>query len=228
MNKNTNTKHKSIFTSVIFDFDYTLADSSAGEVECVNYALQTMKLPQASDAAIRATIGVSLPETFRGLTQGAYEKMSDKFVKLFIEKADEIMLDNIVLFDSVKPTIEQLITRGLTIGIVSTKYRYRIEAFLRREEIDDAFKVIVGGEDVNAHKPDPAGLRMAFSKLGLTSSRHCIYVGDSVVDAETANRADVPFVAVLSGVTSKSAFSDYFPLAVIENLTQLTPILLQD
>ena len=228
MNKNTNTKHKSIFTSVIFDFDYTLADSSAGEVECVTYALQTMKLPQASDAAIQATIGLSLQETFRGLTQGAYEKMSDDFVKLFIERADEIMLDNIVLFDSVKPTIEQLITRGLTIGIVSTKYRYRIEAFLRREEIDDAFKVIVGGEDVNAHKPDPAGLRMAFSKLGLTSSRHCIYVGDSVVDAETANRADVPFVAVLSGVTSKSAFSDYFPLAVIENLTQLTPILLQD
>jgi phosphoglycolate phosphatase len=52
-------------------------------------------------------------------------------------------------------------------------------------------------------------------------------VGDSVVDAETAQRAGVPFVAVLSGVTPKTAFRDYTPLAIIDNLYSL-PTLLSD
>ena len=35
--------------SVIFDFDYTLADSSEGVIECANYALGRLGLPAASD-----------------------------------------------------------------------------------------------------------------------------------------------------------------------------------
>ena len=39
--------------SVIFDFDYTLADSSAGIIECVNHALQGLSLPTSSDRSVR-------------------------------------------------------------------------------------------------------------------------------------------------------------------------------
>jgi phosphoglycolate phosphatase len=148
-------------------------------------------------------------------------------VELFIKRADAVMLDYITLFDSVRPAVKQLITGGLTLGIVSTKYRRRIDAFLRREDLNHLFKVIVGGEDVPAHKPDPAGLNMALEKLG-HSSAQTVYVGDSVVDAETAKRADVAFVAVLSGVTPKEAFHDYAPLAVIDNLQTLPALLLNN
>jgi len=83
-----------------FDFDYTLADSSAGEVECVNYALRAMNLPPAANSDIHTMIGVSLPETFRRLTREANQTRSDEFVELFIKRADEVMLNYIVLFDS--------------------------------------------------------------------------------------------------------------------------------
>jgi len=211
-------------TSVIFDFDYTLADSSAGEVECVNYALRAMNLPPAANSDIHAMIGVSLPETFRRLTREANQTRSDEFVELFIKRADEVMLNYIVLFDSVRPAVKQLIANGLTLGIVSTKYHRRIEAFLKREKLTDVFNIIVGGEDVTAHKPDPTGLLMALDKLGKPPSQS-IYVGDSVVDAETAQRAGVPFVAVLSGVTLKEAFRNYTPLAVIDNLRSLPTLI---
>jgi len=213
------------FSSVIFDFDYTLADSSGGEVECVNYALRAMNLPAAANSDIHAMIGVSLPETFRWLTRDSGKTGADEFMELFIKRADEVMLDYIVLFDSVRPAVKQLIASGLTLGIVSTKYRRRIEAFLQREKLTDMFKIIVGGEDVAAHKPDPAGLLMALEKLGHSSDR-TVYVGDSVVDAETAKRAYVAFVAVLSGVTEKDAFRDYAPLAIIDNLQTLPSLLL--
>jgi len=221
-NTNTNTK----FTSVIFDFDYTLADSSGGEVECVNYSLRAMNLPPAANHNIHTMIGVSLPETFRRLTQDPNASRSDEFVQLFIRRADEVMLDYIVLFDSVKPTIKTLMDRGLTLGIVSTKYHRRIEAFLQREDLTNVFKIIVGGEDVPVHKPDPTGLLMGLDRMGYPPSQ-IIYVGDSVVDAETAKRANVAFVAVLSGVTPKEAFHDFAPLAIIDNLHSLPSLLLQ-
>jgi phosphoglycolate phosphatase len=214
------------FASVIFDFDYTLADSSAGEVECVNYAFRAMNLPAAANADIHAMIGVSMPETFKRLTGDANRTRADEFVQLFIQRADAVMLDYIVLFDSARPAVQHLFENGLTLGIVSTKYRRRISAFLQREGLSHAFKVVVGGEDVAAHKPDPTGLLMALEKLGKPPAQ-TIYVGDSVVDAETAQRAGVPFVAVLSGVTPKTAFRDYTPLAIIDNLYSL-PTLLSD
>ena len=65
---------------------------------------------------------------------------------------------------------------------------------------------------------------MAIEKLGKPPSQ-TVYVGDSVVDAETAQRANVSFVAVLSGVTPKTAFRDYAPLAIIDNLRMLPYLL---
>ena len=129
-------------------------------------------------------------------------------------------LDLTVLFESVPATIAALRVLGFPLGIVSTKFRYRIEAILEREGLHDAFGVIVGGEDVAEHKPDPTGLLTAIGRLGSVPAS-TLYVGDSVVDAETAKRAGVPFVAVLSGVTPREAFRGYPVCGILENLSEL-------
>ncbi len=207
--------------SVIFDFDYTLVDSSRGAIECIGYAFAKMGLPIPRAEAIRETIGLSLPETFSSLTGDNRETHLAEFSRLFVQRADQVMLDNMVLLDSVKPALNDLIANGVDLGIVSTKYRYRIEAFLQREKLRGTFGVIIGGEDISQHKPDPAGLIAAMRKLKRVPLE-VIYVGDSLVDAETAERACTPFVAVLSGVTSKDAFAMYRPHAIINDLSSLT------
>ena len=55
-------------TAVIFDFDYTLADSSKGAHECINYALKHMGRSPCDFPQCCRTIGLSLPETYRTLT----------------------------------------------------------------------------------------------------------------------------------------------------------------
>jgi phosphoglycolate phosphatase len=208
------------FTSVVFDFDYTLADSSTGEIECISYAFTKMHFPLPSAEAIRKTIGLSLPETLKSLRSHSEESHVDEFRRLFAQRADEVMLDHIVLFDKAKPTIDALARRAITMGIVSTKFRYRIDAFLQRQGLDKAFAVVIGGEDVLAHKPDPSGLLAAITRLGRVA-RDVAYVGDSTTDAETAKRAGTPFVAVLTGMTPREAFDSFKPLAVINDLSQL-------
>jgi phosphoglycolate phosphatase len=214
------------FGSVIFDFDYTLADSSPGVIECVNYALQRMELPQAGGEAIRATIGVPLAEMFEQLAGARNGDRFDEFKRLFVERGDEVMLQGIRVFESVKPVVQALLAGGISLGIVSTKFRYRIEQVLQRDGLEHAFAVIVGGEDVAGHKPDPIGLSAAIGSLG-RSLAEVLYVGDSVVDAETAGRAGVRFVAVLSGVTPREALAAYLPFAVIDDLTGLPALVLE-
>jgi phosphoglycolate phosphatase len=205
------------FRAIVFDFDYTLADSSRGAIACINFALDELGLPAVSAEEAERTIGLSLPDTFLELAGPQHVAQSDKFARLFIKRADQVMSGLTVLFESVPETVSELRARGFSLGIVSTKFRYRIESVLGREGLLDAFAVIIGGEDVGKHKPDPAGLLTAVERLG-SASASTLYVGDSVTDAQTAERAGVPFVAVLSGVTPREAFRDYAACEIVESL----------
>ena len=206
--------------SVIFDFDYTLADSSVGIIECANYALRRLGLPTASDDAIRHTIGMSLTSTLPALAGEEHSQLGEEFMNLFIERADDVMHDSTVVYDFVPSLADELLRRGHMLGIVSSKGRWRIEGILRREGLSGPFGVIVGGEDVKTLKPDPSGLLRAVDSLG-TPKERSLYVGDTVTDAETARRAGVPFAAVLSGVTEREAFAEYEPAMVLESAGEL-------
>ena len=212
------------FQTVIFDFDYTLADSSRGVIECINFALDGLSLPTVSAEMACQTIGLSLSDTFLKLAGQQHIAKCDEFARLFIKRADEVVADLTVLFDSVPGTAELLKKHDVTLGIVSTKFRYRIETILRRENLLYPFEVIIGGEDVSEHKPDPEGLLTAIERLGSVPS-NCLYVGDSVTDAETAKRAVVPFVAVLSGVTPKDAFRNYDVYGMLESLSEIPSLI---
>ena len=206
--------------AIIFDFDYTLADSSRGVIECINFALDRLGLPLAADAEIRKTIGLSLPDALTMLVGKEYARHTDTFTRLFVERADEVMADSTQLFDTVPETTAALRDFGIRLGIFSLKYRYRIETVLKREALLEAFEVIIGAEDVSEHKPNPKGLLMAMERLNCVR-QNCLYVGDSVTDAKTAQRANIDFIPVLSGVTPRAAFDDYNVYTILEDVSEL-------
>lgn len=206
--------------SIVFDFDYTLADSSKGATDCINYALAEMSLTKVPDDLACSTIGLSLKDAFTVLTGDRDDALARRFSELFNERADKTMIELTVLYDWVPTALISLKDHGFSLGIVSNKYGRRIRSILRREKMLDFFDVIVGGEDVSEHKPHPEGLLKAMEALSARPS-NAIYVGDSVVDAELADRAGVPFIAVLSGVTPKDAFSDRRVVAVIDSIEDL-------
>ncbi|MBW2623686.1 MAG: HAD family hydrolase [Deltaproteobacteria bacterium] len=212
------------FQTVLFDFDYTLADSSRPVSECINFALDGLGLPTASYEKVCRTIGLSLGDALAQLAGEEHRRLSDEFLKLFLEMADQVMVEKTVLFDGVPETMARLKEPGRVIGIVSTKYRYRIESILGRYNCQDVFDVIIGGEDVKEHKPHPGGLLAALSELD-TTGFDCLYVGDSVVDAETAERAGVDFAAALTGVTAETDFSGYPALGIINHVSELPGLL---
>lgn len=206
--------------AVIFDFDYTLGDSTEGIVRSANYALEQMGYQAADVADIRRTVGLSLKETYAALTARDDEGEADRFTALFREKADEVMVDSAHLYDGVKEALQKLRASGLKIGIVTTKFRYRIDGILKKFDASALVDMIVGAEDVKVEKPNPEGLLFAISHLQ-TECGEVLYVGDSIVDAKTAKNARVSFAGVLTGTTTREDFGKYPNVCIGEGIREI-------
>ena len=210
-------------TPVIFDFDFTLADSSEGAIECIGHALGTLGLRAAPDE-IRHTIGLSLDASLEQLAGRLGPEDVQKFSRAFVERADQVMAPLTRIYDFVPAMVAELRRRDCTLGIVSTKFRYRIETILAREGLTEFFQVIIGGEDVTKHKPNPACLELALERMGATAPG-AIYVGDHPVDGQAARAARLPFVATLTGVFGPEVFAEFEPLAIVSNVSELPAVL---
>ncbi len=206
--------------AIVFDFDYTLADSSPAVIACVSHAFERMGIAPAGEDAVRATIGLSLPETLVRLAGEEQRPRAQEFRRRFRELSDKIMVDRTTVFPFVHDTLRALRMHGLRLGIVSTKFRCRIEDVLQRDGLAGLFETIVGGDDVSEFKPSPEGLLAAADRMEQRREA-VLYVGDSVTDAETARRAKIPFAAVLSGTTPAAAFDPYKPVEIVENIADL-------
>jgi phosphoglycolate phosphatase len=210
--------------SVVFDFDFTLADSSPAVIECVTFALEKLGLRPSSATEIRHTIGIPLPAALARLHGPQTEARTNEFVRFFFERADLVMAPRTRIYEGVPGVLTELRARGHRLGIVSTKRRRSIEEILDLNGLRGAVDVIVGGDDTPAHKPDPSGLLSARRQL-LGAAGPAIYVGDHPVDGQAAMAAGFGFIAVLTGVHDADAFADYDPIAVLEDLARLPEVL---
>lgn len=157
------------FRAVVFDFDFTLADASAGIIPAVNGALQDIGQPQTDEGSVRAIIGLSLPEVLRELTGiTTPPELVDKFASRFIARADSLedssegrLLSTVL--PGVTAALEALRAAGLRMAIASTKGRDRIAELLQLHGLAGYFDAVVGAEDVPAGrlKPAPDALHQA-------------------------------------------------------------------
>ncbi len=213
------------FRAVLFDFDYTLGDSSEGIVLCVNRALESLGRPPAPPEAIRPTIGLSLEAIFHRLT-GANGSEARRFREAFIACADEVMARHTRLYPGVPALLRTLKDRGLSLGIVTTKRAHRVLEVASRDGIAGMLDVVVGSDMVERPKPDPEGLLLALRRFGLRPAQ-ALFVGDSAVDGAAAQAATVPFAAVLTGETPPEELRRYSPRAVLPTVCDLPPHLHQ-
>jgi phosphoglycolate phosphatase len=211
--------------AVLFDFDFTLGDSADAIVHCSRAAFVDMGLEPADPRAIRRTIGLTLQESFRVLTGGA--EAAEQYLRCYVAHADQVMTAMTTVYEPAADVLASMRARGVATAIVSTKYRYRIESSLERVGLAGAGDVIVGGEDVTRHKPDPEGLRRALSGLGVEREK-ALYVGDHPVDGHAAARAGVRFVRVLTGEDfGDDAWSDIQPLTTVADVGAVPAVLVR-
>lgn len=210
----------------LFDFDLTLANSSRGIVMCFTHVLQRHGYTEVTELQIKRTIGKTLEESFALLTGVNDTAQLAAWKKEYTQEADIYMNDNTVLFPETVSVLTKLKEQGAKLAIISTKYRYRIQAVIDKHFPKGFIDVIIGGEDVKAAKPDPQGVKAALKKLKATKEL-ALYVGDSTVDAETARNAGIDFCGVLNGLTTYDELAAYPNRQILPDLS-LLPLLMKN
>lgn len=212
--------HHKKYEAVVFDFDYTLADATKGIVDSYSYSLERLGYLPQSERAICLTIGMTVADAFISFTGITDENKVNEFRLAFMKRADEVMTAGTVLLPHARETLSFLREKGVRLGIVTSKNGYRINECFEHFGMSGAVDMIVGFDNVKQAKPSPEGLERVIASFGADRSS-VLYVGDNIIDAQTAEAAEVDFAAVLTGTTTESDFQPFSKKYVADSLGRL-------
>ncbi len=204
----------------VFDFDLTLADSSKAILTCFKHTLGKFGYDIPDDKTIYNTIGKTLVDSFDILTGIENNPQREEMRVEYVSKADEVMARDTVFYDDTLAMLQILQCAGVKVGIVSTKFRYRIVETFECHTSSFPVDLIIGGEDVTAPKPDPQGLNLIIEKFNACKA-DVLYIGDNYIDALTAQNAGVDFAAVTTGSTTAEEFKNYPNVYIGSSLTDI-------
>ena len=104
------------YKTYLFDFDYTLADSSRGIVTCFRNVLNRHQYTNVTDEAIKRTIGKTLEESFSILTGVTDWEQLTVFRQEYRLEADVHMNVNTRLFPDTLSTLRSELFAAFTIA----------------------------------------------------------------------------------------------------------------
>lgn len=183
--------------NVIFDLDGTLIDSLPDIHATANTVLATHGFAQLSLDQSRSFIGngvvVFVQRACAALHIGSDDEASmvEQFLSLY-SNAHSLTKPYIGVMDA----LGELRTAGHDLAVCTNKPLAPTQAVLDHLAMTDRFAAIIGGDSLPVRKPDPTPLLHCQS---LMPDGPACFVGDSEVDAETADRAGLPFFLYTEG-----------------------------
>ena len=212
------------YRAVCFDFDYTLGDSTDSIVAGFQYGFAQLGFPIPDRETVRGTIGYLLEDAYTLLTGDADPARQAQFRACFLEVARPRQREETTLFPGAAELLQSLHSQGIRLGIVSTKTGETIQYIMDRCHLGDTLEFIIGSYDVTHHKPHPEGILTALERMHGPPEQF-LYCGDTVLDAEAAQRAGVDFAAVLNGTTPAESFSNWPHVYIAPDLYKLNDFL---
>ena len=201
--------------AVIFDLDGTLVHSAPDLHAAANVMLRALGRNDVSLDQVMSFIGNGVPklvERCLDATGGPAGKALDLFTKAYA--ADLTTLTK--PYPGVRAALAQI---DLPMAICTNKP----EAAARElcQDMDLGFEVVIGGDSLDVRKPAKEPLLAACAAFGVEPDA-CLYVGDSSVDFQTAQAAELPF-AFFSGGYQFSPIEGLDPARCFANWDEFVP-----
>lgn len=184
---------------VVFDLDGTLVDSVADIHASVNTLMATLGAEPFPLAEVRGFIGNGVPTLIeramaaRGLSDPA---LLPGRIAVYAQHHGADPAGRTTPYPGVAAVLDQLTGAGHRLGLCTNRPGATAGEILARLDLARSMQTIVAGDTLPVRKPDPAPLRKAIAAIG---EGPAVFVGDSEVDAETAEAAGVPFLLFTEG-----------------------------
>ena len=209
---------------VIFDLDGTLVDSAPDLRLAVNGVLAEHGGAPLSLPQVRSMIGDGAAQLVTrafaacSITPADPQSALDRFFALY--EADPTA--NTVLYDGVARVLDAMHAKEFQLAVCTNKPVAPANEILRKLKISTYFSRVIGGDTHSFRKPDPRMLTGLLDEYRVSRDA-ALMVGDSEVDAATANTAGVPFALMTYGYR-RGAVSDIQCHAALDHFAELVPL----
>jgi len=210
---------------VLFDLDGTLIDSRrAFETQLRDFfAMHGTSIP--SRAKLRHLVTKSYSEIIAEIFGNADPKFLRDSMDWFNYSYRYYYMNRYTKpISGALECLRRLQSAGLKIGIASNTPRIVLDYFLKSNGLDQAGIDSVAGDEVNQKKPSPDLLLALLKKMGLRASQ-ALYVGDMTVDVQSAKKASLAMVAVLTGLCNQEELMAERPDVMIASVANLCELL---
>ncbi|ADE85571.1 phosphoglycolate phosphatase [Rhodobacter capsulatus] len=185
--------------ALIFDLDGTLIDSAPAIHKVSNDVLTGRGYAPLSLDQIRSFVGQGAPHLVRCLLTTAGEDpegpLFDAIYADLVGRYETDVAGN-TLYPGVITALQRLQAMGCPMAITTNKPYKPALAAIAHVGLSDYFQLVIGGDSLPTRKPNPEMVQEAQRLLGRD---HALYIGDSEIDAQTAQNAGLPFLIYTEG-----------------------------
>ncbi|WP_339221504.1 pyrophosphatase PpaX [Paenibacillus sp. FSL H8-0332] len=211
---------------VLFDLDGTIVNTNELIISSFMHALKENNLPVLTREQIIPMMGTTLQQqlgAFSGLEAKDISVLERSYRSYNNAHHDELVRS----FPHVNETMEELLRRGIRLGIVTTKIRPTTLKALEMFDLLKYMETIVTVNDVTHPKPHPEPVLTAVANLGVDPAK-TLMVGDSAVDIQSAKAAGVRVAAVAWSLKGEDVLRTYESDYIIHEMKDLYTIVEQE
>lgn len=212
------------WSTVVLDFDGTIADTTELIVEAFQYATTQVLGFAEPPEVIRRGIGRTLPDRMGDLAPDRI----DELTAAYVPRIEQLLATRLAACPGVDDVVRELATHGVSCGVATSRRRAQAAPALARLGLADALPVVIGLEDCERHKPHAEPIERALAALGRAGAPagSVVYVGDAVVDVEASRAAGVDSIAVTWGAGERAALEAAAPDHLVTTADELRELLL--
>lgn len=205
------------YRAVLFDFDGTLIDSYGAITASVNHVRACHGLPPLDEAAVRRHVGRGMPNLLQHTVPG-FDLDTD--TARYRQHHLTVLRSGTRFLPGAAEALSTLHRAGVKLAVCSNKPKAFTQELVNILEIADRLAAVLGPEDVQRIKPAPDMLLAGLSRLGVAAAE-ALYVGDMVVDIQTARAAGVTVWVVPTGSDDRTTLEAAHPDRILRDLTEL-------
>jgi len=184
--------------ALVFDLDGTLVDSYGPITASLNHARAHWDLPPLAEDLVRQLVGHGLEALV------AQEVGTDRVtegVRLFREKYQAVFAADTRALPESLETLRDLHGKGYSLAVASNKPARFSRKILEHLGMLRFVTFVAGPDTAGSTKPEPAMIHSCLEAMQSTAT-DTIYIGDMVLDVESATRAGLAVLLVDGGSAS--------------------------
>ncbi len=184
---------------IIFDLDGTLLNTIDDLGYACNHALAQVGYPTFPIEAYPAKVGNGINNLIRRALPEP-ERTEENILRVrahFVPYYNAHNCDYTRPYEGIPELVSTLKAQGHLLAVASNKYQAATEKIVNHF-FPGIFDVILGEREGVERKPNPQIVYDILERLGVQNTEYSVqtlYVGDSLVDRDTARNANVPFIA---------------------------------